>query len=61
MDGIFLIGTFVTGMMVGYVLYERVHPGAAFLRNIRAANRLCVGRGYEYGLVKYHPPTREEN
>ncbi len=62
MDGFWLyIGTFVAGLCAGYLLYERVHPGAAFLRNVRAANRLCVDRGYEYNLVEYHPPTGDEN
>jgi len=38
-----------------------VHPGAALLRQIRIANQFSVGRGYDYNLVEYHPPTREEN
>lgn len=61
MDGFWLyIGTFVGGLCVGYLLYERVHPGAALLRQIRIANQFSVGRGYEYNLVEYHPPTRGE-
>jgi hypothetical protein len=55
------IGTFVAGLCAGSLLYERVHPGAALLRQILIANQFSVGRGYEYNLVEYHPPAGEED
>jgi hypothetical protein len=53
------LGTFAVGVLIGYLLYERVHPVAYWFRQIRKINQY-VGHGVEYDLIEYRPDNQDE-